>query len=365
MKRKIRVGIIFGGKSAEHEVSLQSAKNIINFIDREKYEPILIAVDKSGAWHLTNSKNFLLNSDDPKLIKLNPECFESIAIVPQGKGEIVSLTNKKKIVTVDVFFPILHGPFGEDGTVQGLLKLADVPFVGSGVLSSAIGMDKDITKRLLCEARIPTAKSITVKWNRIPSYNTIVKTLGLPFFVKPANLGSSVGISKIKEEGDYEKAVVEAYSFDRKILIEEYIEGREVECAVLGNEIPVISYPGEVIPSHEFYSYEAKYLDRHGAKLVIPAKLPARVTARVLELANLTFQTLECEGMCRIDFFVKKNGDVLVNEINTIPGFTAISMYPKLWEYQEISYTELINDLIQFALERFKKERKLKTNYRG
>lgn len=352
-----------GGKSAEHKVSLQSAKNIVNYIDRGKYEPILIAVDKNGVWYLTDPENFLLNGNDPKLIKLNPKHQERIAVIPQGKGKIISLKDKKKNITVDVFFPVLHGPFGEDGTVQGLLKLANVAFVGSGVLSSAIGMDKDITKRLLRDANIPTAKSITAKWNQIPLYSTVVKTLGLPFFIKPANLGSSVGISKIKEEKGYEKSILEAYSFDRKVLIEENIEGREVECAVLGNEIPVISYPGEVIPSHEFYSYEAKYLDKRGAKIVIPAKLPIGVTARVLELTDLSFRTLGCEGMCRVDFFVKKNGEVLVNEVNTIPGFTAISMYPKLWEYQEMTYTELINDLIQFALERFKKEQKLKTNY--
>lgn len=363
MSKKIRVGIIFGGKSAEHEVSLQSAKNVIEAIDKEKYEPILIGVDKSGKWLLSDSSKFLLNSGDPKLIKLNSEASESVALVPQSAGIISNLDAHNSDKSIDVAFPILHGPFGEDGTIQGLLKLAGLPFVGSGVLGSAVGMDKDVMKRLLRDAGVPVGKFIAVKENEVPAYKDIVEKLGLPFFVKPANMGSSVGVSKVHNESEFEKAVREAFEYDRKILIEENIEGREIECSVLGNDDPIASVPGEVISNHDFYSYEAKYIDEHGAALEIPAKLSDEIVKKVQELAIKTFKTLACEGLGRVDCFLKSNGDVLINEINTIPGFTSISMYPKLWEVSGISYTELIDRLIQLALERFEKEQKLKTSY--
>lgn len=265
--------------------------------------------------------------------------------------------------SIDVVFPILHGPFGEDGTIQGLLKLANVPFVGASVLGSAVGMDKDVMKRLLREAEIPIGKFLTFKEKDIPTYEEAVKNLGLPLFVKPANMGSSVGVSKVREKKDFDKAVWEAFKYDRKILIEEGIKGREIECSVLGNDNPIASIPGEVIPNHDFYSYEAKYIDKDGATLEIPAKLSNEIIKKIQILTVKTFKTLSCEGLGRIDFFLKENGDILVNEINTIPGFTSISMYPKLWEASGISYTELIDRLIQLALERFKKEKKLKTSY--
>lgn len=363
MKKKIKVGIIFGGKSAEHEVSLQSAKNVIDAIDKEKYEPILIGVDKKGKWLLSDSSKFLLNSGNPKLIKLNNEDSQSVALVPQSDGRIVNLDTHQSDKSIDVVFPILHGPFGEDGTIQGLLKLANIPFVGASVLGSAVGMDKDVMKRLLRDAGIPIAKFLAVKENEVPTYEEVVKNLGTPFFVKPANLGSSVGVSKVHSKSEFEKAVHEAFEYDRKILIEENIEGREIECSVLGNDEPIASVPGEVISNHDFYSYESKYIDEHGAALEIPAKLPGEIIKKVQELAVKTFKTLACEGLGRVDCFLKKNGEVLVNEINTIPGFTSISMYPKLWEASGISYTELIDRLIQLALERFEKEQKLKTSY--
>ncbi|MEX0932256.1 MAG: D-alanine--D-alanine ligase [Candidatus Saccharimonadales bacterium] len=365
MNRKIRVGIIFGGKSAEHEVSLQSAKNIIDAINKEKYEPVLIGVDKQGKWLLSDSSTSLLNSDDPKLIKLNQKASQSVALVPQGKGKLVNLDAPQSDNSIDVAFPVLHGPFGEDGTIQGLLKLANIPFVGAGVLGSAIGMDKDIMKRLLRDAEIPIVKFMAVKKSEVPTYAGAVKELGLPFFVKPANLGSSVGVGKVKNEQDFEKSIREAFSYDKKILLEENIEGREIECSVLGNDSPIASVPGEVIANHDFYSYEAKYIDKHGAKLEIPAKLPKDTIQKIQGLAVRAFKTLACEGMGRVDMFLKANGDIVVNEINTIPGFTSISMYPKLWEASGISYTELIDRLIQLALERFKKEQKIKSSYGG
>ncbi len=362
-EKKIRVGILFGGKSAEHEVSLQSARNVIEAIDKEKYHPVLIGIDKSGKWLLNESSDVLLNSSDPQLIKLN-QSGDHVALIPQNGGKVSSLTGSGADEQVDVVFPILHGPLGEDGTVQGLLKLAGVPFVGACVLGSAIGMDKDVMKRLLRDAKLPISDFVTLKLNEaVPSYPSIAETLGIPFFVKPANLGSSVGVNKVRKEAEYEKAIGIAFDYDNKILIEEYVEGRELECSVLGNDSPMASVPGEIIPTHEFYSYEAKYIDEKGAILEIPAKVSEALTGKIQQLAIETFKTLSCEGLARVDFFLRNNNEIVVNEINTIPGFTAISMYPRLWQASGISYQELIDRLIQLALERFKKEKRLKTIY--
>ncbi len=363
-KKKINIGILFGGKSAEHEVSLQSAKNVFDAIDKEKYNPILIGIDKSGKWLLNNESKFLLNADDPKLIKLN-QSSDSVALVPQSAGEISNFSNTSQSLKLDVFFPILHGPFGEDGTVQGLLKLANLPFVGASVLGSAVGMDKDVMKRLLRDAGIPIGKFIVLKSHEaIPDFQKLKDEIGMPFFVKPANMGSSVGVNKIHDESEYKNGLSKAFDFDTKIILEEFVKGREIECSVLGNGDPIASIPGEVISNHEFYSYDAKYIDEHGAVLDIPAKISIQTTKQIQELAIKTFQTLSCEGLGRVDFFLKEDGEVIVNEINTIPGFTKISMYPKLWEASGISYTELIDKLIQLAIERFEKELKLKTSYK-
>ncbi len=365
MKRKIRVGILFGGRSAEHEVSLQSAKNVIEAIDHEKYEVVLIGIDKKGKWYLSEASKNILHANNPKLIKLN-RTGEVIALVPGGKGEqLVSLSDRRLLNPVDVIFPVLHGTFGEDGTVQGLLKLADIPFVGASVLGSAIGMDKDVMKRLLRHAGVPVANFMTIHQSSQHSINfdEVVGRLGLPFFLKPANLGSSVGIHKVKDRSGFQKAVDDAFLYDRKILIEEYIKGREIECSVLGNENPIASIPGEILPQHEFYSYEAKYIDENGAFLEIPAKLPDHIVLKFQQLAMKAFQVLCCEGMARVDFFLRNEEEVIVNEINTIPGFTKISMYPKLWAASGVSYTELIDRLIQLALDRFEKEKKLKTTF--
>jgi len=353
---RINVAIIFGGKSAEHEVSLQSAKNVYDALDKKKYNPILIGIDKSGKWLLVKESGFLINQGDPRLIKLNQST------------DIVSITPDSNIIAsekqIDVAFPILHGPFGEDGTVQGLLKLANIPFVGAGVLGSAVGMDKDVMKRLLRDAGLPLARFITLREDEpVPSFSSVVEKINLPFFVKPANMGSSVGISKVHNEAEYSAALAQAFVFDLKILLEEFIPGREIECSVLGNSNPKASLPGEVISQHEFYSYEAKYIDEKGAVLEIPAKLSPEQVKRVQDLAVRVFKTLACEGLGRVDFFLKENGDFIVNEINTIPGFTKISMYPKLWEASGIPYSQLIDQLLQLALERYGKEKGLKTAY--
>jgi len=252
---------------------------------------------------------------------------------------------------------------GEDGTVQGLLKLAEIPFVGAGVLGSAVGMDKDVMKRLLRDAGVPIGAFLVLRsHDALPCFAAVCAALGAPFFVKPANMGSSVGVSKVQREVEFEPALREAFRYDTKVVLEEFIAGRELECAVLGNEAPLASVPGEIISTHEFYSYSAKYLDEHGAALEIPAKLSPRLVKVVQELAVKTFTTLCAEGLSRVDFFLKADESVIVNEINTMPGFTRVSMYPKLWEASGISYTKLISRLIELAIARFNKERGIATS---
>lgn len=363
MIKKIRVGILFGGRSAEHEVSLQSAKNIIEAIDRDKYEVVLIGIDKQGLWYLNQESHFLLNANDPKNIRLQAS-ETKLALAPgEQEHQLVAYSQADYHSRVDVVFPVLHGPFGEDGTVQGLLKLANIPFVGAGVLGSAIGMDKDVMKRLLRDAGIPIARFAVLHSPEEAVFSQLEQELGLPIFVKPANLGSSVGIHKVKSAAEFQSALLDAFRYDRKVIVEEFIRGREIECSVLGNEQPIASVPGEIIPEHEFYSYEAKYIDEQGARLVIPAKLPVPVRERIQQLAVEAFRVLCCEGMARVDFFLSADDRIYVNEINTIPGFTRISMYPKLWEASGIAYSELIDRLIQLALERHQREQALQTSF--
>lgn len=353
--KKIRVGIICGGQSAEHEVSLQSAKSIIEAIDREKYEVAVIGIDKTGRWSPFDETGFLLHAEDPERIALK-DSTEYLRLQPgESDDGLLQVSGTETIGEVDVFFPVLHGPMGEDGTVQGLLKLASKPFVGAGVLGSAVGMDKDVMKRLLRDAKIPIGDFLVLHHDEKESirFDKIKTSLGMPVFIKPANYGSSVGIHKIHDVGTFEGALEDAFSFDQKVVVEAFIEGRELECSVLGNNKPVASVPGEIIPRKEFYSYEAKYIDEEGAYLKIPAELETSIIRQIQDLAVKTFKTLCCKGMARVDFFLKKNNDILVNEINTIPGFTKISMYPRLWDESGITYTELIDRLIQLALERY------------
>jgi len=360
-----KVGILFGGKSAEHEISLLSAKNIHDAIDRTKFDPVLIGIDKTGRWLLNDASQFLLNAENPALVSLNKN-GRTVMLRPDNSG-LLSCGGQDN-VCLDAVFPVLHGPFGEDGTIQGFLKLANIPFVGSSVLGSAVGMDKDVMKRLLRDAGIPIGKFLSYKSNDImPSFTEVKAALGTPVFIKPANMGSSVGISKVHDEEQLEAALKDAFLYDNKIIIEEFIPGREIECAVLGNENPAASIPCEVIPLRDFYSYDAKYIDEKGASLEIPAKIDMETTKRIQELAVKVFRVLCCEGLSRVDFFLKKNivtgaDDIIVNEINTMPGFTRISMYPKMWEASGISYTDLITRLIELAIKRFEKESKLKTS---
>lgn len=359
LMKKIRVGIICGGQSEEHEVSLQSAKNIIEAIDRKKYEVMVIGIDKEGRWSSFDEAGFLLHAEDPKKITLK-DSNERVALCPGQSSEgLIQQSGVAAIGEVDVFFPVLHGPRGEDGTVQGLLKLANLPFVGAGVLGSAVGMDKDVMKRLLRDAEIPIGDFLVFhdgQRNDI-QFEEVKAKLGSPLFIKPANYGSSVGIHKVQNEGTFERALDDAFTFDRKVVAEAFIDGREIECSVLGNEEPIASVPGEIIPRKDFYSYEAKYIDEEGAYLKIPAELNTPVIRQIQDLAVRSFKVLCCEGMARVDFFLKEDGQIIVNEINTIPGFTKISMYPRLWEESGIPYPELIDRLIQLALQRHKTDR--------
>ncbi len=361
---KIKVAIIFGGRSAEHEVSLQSAKNVIESLNKDKYEPVLIGIDKEGRWFLNEHSMKVLNSDNPKMIQLAGSENE-VALTPTGKSsQLLNLKKNTPVSGIDVIFPVLHGPYGEDGTIQGLAKLANIPCVGPGILGSAVGMDKDVMKRLLRDADIPNARFVTLTHQNKSEYpyQKIKSLLGPVLFVKPANLGSSVGISKAKDEPSYNHAIEEAFKFDLKVVIEEEIKGREIECAILGNEDPQASSLGEIIPLEEFYSYSAKYLNEKGALLEIPAKVSKETEKKMKDVAVQSFKLLECVGMSRVDLFLTADEKIYVNEINTIPGFTKISMYPKLWEHSGLSYCELIDKLITFAIEDFEKRNNLRTS---
>lgn len=347
VKRKLTVGVLCGGQSAEHEVSITSAKNIIAALDKRRYQVLLIMVDRQGRWRLQKNPSLFGRGGQP------------VVLLPGGQGRLLQY-QESKIIKIDVIFPIIHGPCGEDGSLQGLLKLAGVPFVGAGVLGSSVGMDKDVMKRLLAQAGLPVGKFLVVKAgeNR-PSFVSVKKFLGAPFFVKPANLGSSVGISKVNNQAEYTIAAKKALSYDRKILLEEYIKGREIECSVLGNDRLRVSLPGEIKPRHDFYSYQAKYLDKSGADLIAPAKLTNKQVKTAQLLAVRVFQVLDCAGLGRVDFFLRDDGQFLINEINTLPGFTAISMYPRLWAVGGLAIEDLLNELIGLALEKFQQEQKV------
>ena len=354
---KIRVGVIFGGRSAEHEISLLSAQNVVASLDETKYEAVLIGIDRAGRWFLNEGSMHLLDAADAHKVRLSGDTRE-VGLVSTGPSSRLVAMEGGALGTVDVIFPVLHGPYGEDGTIQGLAKLADIPCVGAGVLGSAVGMDKDVMKRLLRDAGIPIAPFRVARTHRPdePSYDEIADELGRSVYVKPANLGSSIGISRVRDAATYAEALREAFQYDRKVIIEQEIRGREIEVSVLGNEGPVASVPGEIVPRHGFYSYAAKYLDENGAQLLIPADLTLEQRQTVQDTAIRAFEALCCEGMARVDGFLLPDGAFVVNEINTIPGFTRISMYPKLFEASGIEPRELTDRLIELAIERHRRE---------
>ena len=359
---KLRVGIIFGGRSAEHEVSLQSARNIVDALDRTRFEPVLIGIDKQGHWHLNDTSNFLINQENPALIALNQSNRE-LAVVPgKASQQLVETSSQELLGHVDVIFPIVHGTLGEDGCLQGLLRMADLPFVGSDVLGSAVCMDKDISKRLLRDAGLAVTPFLTLTRATQGRYGFAQarEALGLPLFVKPANQGSSVGVSKVESEADYLAAVELALGFDHKVLVESAVRGREIECAVLGNDQPLASGCGEIVVSNGFYSYDSKYIDEQAAQVVVPAAISPADSQRIQALAIEAFQVLGCSGLARVDVFLTDSGEVLINEINSLPGFTRISMYPKLWQAAGMSYSELVSRLIELALERHDERQTLK-----
>ncbi len=359
---KRRIGIIFGGRSAEHEVSLQSAQNIVNAIDKSKFEVTLLGIDKNGHWHICDASNYLQNSKNPALISLSLT-NKSIAIIPgKEQQQIIEANNASALAQLDAVFPMIHGTLGEDGSLQGLLRMANIPCVGSGVLGSAICMDKDVSKRLLRDAGFAVAPFITLNRSNVEQLNfqLLKDSLGIPLFIKPANQGSSVGISKVHDEASFKQALKAAFNFDHKVLVEAAIVGREIECAVLGNDNPQASVCGEIVLTDEFYSYETKYINPKGAKVVVPAELEPQISDQIRKLALKAFYTLDCIGMARVDVFLTPDNNIIINEVNTVPGFTNISMYPKLWESSGVSYSELITKLIELSFERHLQNQELK-----
>lgn len=360
--KKLTVLIICGGKSVEHEVSIQSAKNVIESINEDKYKIEIVGIDKLGRWFSLNKLDFVESVKQNKVVSKNSH---QVTFVPNSRELLVIEKDKFIAKKIDIAFPVLHGPGGEDGSIQGLLKLASIPYVGAEVLGSAIGMDKDVSKRLLKEAGLPIADYLVVdNYNTCPSFERINKKFKLPFFVKPNSLGSSVGVSKVKKEADFLPAIKDAFVYDSKIIIEECIIGKEIECAILGFKQPKASVAGEIIPDGEFYSYSSKYDSLSTTELIIPSRLSNRQLKEVQTTALKTFKVLNCEIMARVDFFLTPNGKFVINEINTIPGFTNISMYPKLWQNSGLSYSKLIDCLITDSLYRFKMQSKIKQIYK-
>jgi D-alanine-D-alanine ligase len=345
--------VIFGGSSAEHEVSVRSARNVIAALDKSQYRAINVGITRSGTWYLLKfddvPENFTEVTDNL------PE--ESICSLIRTPKETIIRTFEGKSIKIDTAFPLVHGPMGEDGTLQGLFEMMKIPYVGPGVLCSAIGMDKDIAKKLLIGAGIDVVPSITlIDAKKAPTYKEICEKLDSNIlFIKPSAMGSSVGVSKIKSNSEYLEAIKGAFKYSFKVMVEKYVAGREIECSVLGNINPKASRVGELKPCHEFYSYEAKYLDPNGAEYIIPAKdLDIQLENKIRQTAVDAFKAIEGRGMARVDFFVaKEDNKIYVNELNTIPGFTSISMYPKMWEASGLKYSDLITQLITFAEEEF------------
>jgi D-alanine-D-alanine ligase len=337
---RLRVAVVMGGRSSEHEVSLASARSVLDALDPARYEAVTIEIGRDGRWELGAGSLAELGRDGRSAVETLPVPTSPVPATLAG---------------VDVVFPVLHGPFGEDGTVQGMLELANVPYVGAGVTASALCMDKDLFKSILRDKGIPVTRSVTLRRKADGFENPF----GFPVFVKPARLGSSVGISKARGENELRAAIELAFRHDEKVLVEEFVSGVEVECSVLGNEEPIASIPGEIVANSDWYDYSAKY-DEGGMDLIVPPRVPQEAIDRVQELSVQSFRATECEGMARADCFVREDGEVLVNELNTIPGFTATSVYAKLFEASGIPYEELLDRLVQLALERHERRSRLK-----
>jgi D-alanine-D-alanine ligase len=382
-ERKTTVAVLFGGRSGEHEISLRSALTVMSAMDPRRFEIVPIGIGRDGRWYLQNNAITMLRQAAPRLRSLghggipisllpHPE-GRAIVNAPSRDGRATALTGKRRTALpgpIDVVFPVLHGTYGEDGTVQGLLELAGIPYVGASVLGSALGMDKDAQKRLMRDAGIPVVRYFAITCAETEDDPAIARRLadelGYPVFVKPNALGSSIGITRITRPAKLADAIADAFQYDRKILIEAACEGREFECAVLGNDRPEASIPGEiVVKGHEFYSYESKYVDPKGSESQIPAEIPRPVSDRIRRLSVGAFKTLDLRGMARVDFLATPDlAELYVNEVNTIPGFTSISMYPKLWEASGLPVAKLIERLIDLALEDHRERERLSFSYR-
>lgn len=360
---KPTVALIFGGKSPEHEISIRSARNIYAAIDRERFQIVLVGIDKQGRWY--GLENFVLEDQRP-----DAELWTSatqLALVPgEEQGQLISVSTSEVFAYVDVVFPITHGPMGEDGSIQGLLRHLNLPFVGPDVMASAVAMDKDLTKRVLQQAGLMVADFLVFQSHEKDAidFQYVRHKLGLPVFVKPANMGSSVGVRRADDATSFAQAVAEAFKFDHKILVESEIVGRELECAVMGNEMPEMTHVGEVVVNtEEFYGYEEKYISATAAEVRIPAPgISDEMMNKLQMVAKQAYQAIGCEGLTRVDVFLTEDDTIYVNELNTLPGFTNISMYPKLWEHAGVGYSELITSLIGFALNRHQKRQALQTN---
>jgi D-alanine-D-alanine ligase len=352
MPVKKKVIILYGGRSVEHGVSVNSAKNIFEYIDKDQFEPIAIGISKSGRWFLTNGVSKEIEKGDPLSVSLHPQK--------------ASFSSSAKSIEGDIVFPVLHGTDGEDGSIQGLLKALDLPMVGTGVLGSSLSMNKIVAKRVLEAAKLPVAKYMTFHFTEREQikFADIKKKLGVPFMVKAANLGSSVGVHKVKKQADLSAALTDAFTYDDEVIVEEFIKAREVECAILGNNPPQASLPGEIVVSkkYDFYTFDAKYVDPNAVRIDVPAKLPKATAEKIRTLSIKAFQALRCEDFARVDLFLSGT-KVYVNEINTIPGFTNSSMYPMMWKDRGIGFSELITELIALATERFEKGKRVERSF--
>ncbi|MEK6781577.1 MAG: D-alanine--D-alanine ligase family protein [Bacteroidota bacterium] len=353
---KIKVAILYGGRSVEHGVSINSARNIAEYIDKTKFEPILIGISTTGAWHITSSVSKEIETGEKLNLQLNPTHAGFI-------------TEQGIVYKPDVVFPVLHGTDGEDGSIQGLLQAMSLPMVGTGVLGSSMSMNKLVAKKILIEAGLPVAKFLYYYFEDRDQINfqRISSTLGLPFMIKSASLGSSVGVSKVTQEADLKMAVEEAFKYDDCLLAEEFIKGREIECAILGNHPPLASLPGEIIISkkYEFYTFDAKYVDGEAVKIDVPAKLDKDIAETIRQHSQKAYLALRCEDFSRVDLFLTEEGRVVVNEINTIPGFTNSSMFPMMWKERGISFSDLITKLIELSLERAKRSTRIKKDFQS
>lgn len=351
---KNNLAIIFGGKSTEHEISILSTKSILKHLDRSNFNISIIKIDTSGHWWLIDESQID-----------NEKAGKRITLIPgQPKTELISLEDGSVLNTLDIAFPVLHGVFGEDGTIQGFFKMVDLAFVGCDVLAASGCMDKDVTKRLLRDAGINVAPYLMATQQHIPSFEEVENELNMPVFIKPANLGSSVGVYKVANPSDYKEKMKMALTYDHKVLIERLIIGKEVECSVLGNEEPKASLPGEIVTNTDFYDFESKYVDSNASSTLIPASISDEQIDEVRKTAIKAYQAMGCQGLARVDFFVTNNGEVLINEINTLPGFTNISMYPKMWEATGIAYSELLSLLIELGMSKHEKDSQLNVKAR-